>query len=439
VPLPPAPYDAVLARLKTLHPRLIDLSLDRMRRLCAVLGDPQERLPPVVHIAGTNGKGSTAAFVRAIAEAAGLSVHVYTSPHLVRFAERIRVRGRIISDEALLEILDRVERLNAGGAATQFEITTAAAFLAFAETPADLAVVEVGLGGRMDATNVIQTAAVAAITPIGLDHQEFLGPTIAAIAAEKAGILRPGVACVVGRQSEAALSVLEAVAQRVAAPCWVMGRDFDAWAERGGMAFQGEDRLYDLPAPALDGPHQIDNAGLAIAAVLSLGDPRIDASAIARGLKAATWPARLQRLNAGPLADIAARAGADLRLDGGHNPHAAAALGEALASLQSKDPRPLALVCGMVATKDARGFFEALRPLSPRVLTVPFDSERVADPEMLAGIARSCGLAAEAASDLVTALQRAVDGAERAPRIVICGSLYLAGEALALSPDTWPG
>lgn len=438
MPSPQAPYDAVLARLKALHPRLIDLSLDRMRRLCAALGDPQDKLPPVVHVAGTNGKGSTAAFLRAIAEAAGLSVHVYTSPHLVRFAERIRVAGRVISDAALTDVLDRVEGLNAGGAATQFEMTTAAAFLAFSETPADLVVVEVGLGGRLDATNVIETAAVTAIAPVDLDHQEFLGPTIEAVAAEKAGIMRPGTPCAVGRQSPGALAVLEAVAARVGAPLAVMGRDFDAWAERGGMTFQGADRLLDLPAPALEGAHQIDNAGLAIAAILALGDARIDSQAIAQGLRTVSWPARFQRISAGPLAEIAARAGADLRLDGGHNPHAAAALRDTLTELQTRDPRPLTLVCGMVATKDARGYFEALTPLSPRVRTVGFDSERVADPEQLAAIARGCGLAAEAGEDLVRTLERVVGEAGRPPRVVICGSLYLAGEALAMSEETWP-
>lgn len=264
------PHDAALERLKALHPKLIDLSLERMRRLCAALGNPERRLPPVVHVAGTNGKGSTVAFLRAMAEAAGLKVHVYTSPHLVRFAERIRIAGELITDQALAEVLDRIEAANAGQPITFFEVTTAAALLAFAETPADLCLLEVGLGGVLDATNVVEGVAVSVIAPVDLDHREFLGDTIAKIAAEKAGILRPDVPAVIGRQSEEAFAVIERRAEEVGAPMIVLGRDFDAWAERGGMSFNtvvsGEERLIELPAPALPGPHQIDNAAHAVAA-----------------------------------------------------------------------------------------------------------------------------------------------------------------------------
>ncbi|NEX92984.1 folylpolyglutamate synthase/dihydrofolate synthase family protein, partial [Caulobacter sp. 17J65-9] len=327
------PHDAALERLKALHPKKIDLSLGRMQRLCSALGDPERKLPPVVHVAGTNGKGSTVAFIRAIAEAAGLKVHVYTSPHLVRFAERIRVAGRLIGDDELAGVLDRVEQANAGEPITFFEVTTAAAFVAFADTPADLCILEVGLGGKLDATNVIGAPAVSVIAPVDLDHREFLGGTIEEVAAEKAGILKRGGAAVIGRQSEAAFAVIEAQAERIGAPLTVLGRDFDAYPERGGLVFQGADRLLDLPTPSLPGAHQIDNAGAAVAAAVLLNHPRIDEAAIARGLTAAVWPARFQKLTAGPLAERAQAAGAELYLDGGHNPHAARAVADALAAL----------------------------------------------------------------------------------------------------------
>ncbi|MBW3558642.1 MAG: bifunctional folylpolyglutamate synthase/dihydrofolate synthase, partial [Proteobacteria bacterium] len=284
-------HDAALERLKRLHPRAIDLSLGRMEALLGRLGRPQDRLPPVVHVAGTNGKGSTAAFLRAVAEAAGLRVHVFTSPHLVRFAERIRLSGALIEDEALAEFLARTERANAETPVTFFEITTAAALLAFSETPADLLVLEVGLGGRFDATNVVAAPAVSVIAPVDLDHREFLGDDIGAIAAEKAGVLKPGRPAVIGRQGEAALAVIEGEAERLGAPLRVLGREFDAWADRGGMVFQDEAGLLDLPEPSLFGGHQVDNAGLAIAAARALGDRRITPEAIEAGVAGATWPA----------------------------------------------------------------------------------------------------------------------------------------------------
>ena len=431
------PFDAALERLKALHPKSIDLSLDRMRRLCAALGHPERRLPPVIHVAGTNGKGSTVAFVRAIAEAAGLSVHAYTSPHLVRFAERIRLNGRLISDEHLAGVMDRVEAANAGEPITFFEVTTAAGLLAFAETPADLLVLEVGLGGVLDATNVIERPAVAAIAPVDLDHREFLGSTIEAVAGEKAGILKAGAPGVIGRQNGNAMAVIAARAERLGVRLSVMGQDFDAFPERDGMVFQGEDRLYDLPAPILPGAHQADNAGLAIAACLALGDPRIDAEAIAEGLRTAVWPGRLQRLITGALGQKAKAADAELILDGGHNPHAARALAGALADMDARDPRPLVLISGMLQTKDALAFFEALRRLKPEILTVPFESDAAVPPKALAQSARMVGLEAEAAAGLEAALDRALRAYER-PRVVICGSLYLIGEALALSRETWP-
>jgi dihydrofolate synthase/folylpolyglutamate synthase len=433
------PVDAALERLKALHPKKIDLSLGRMRRLCAALDHPERRLPPVIHVAGTNGKGSTVAFLRAIAEAAGLKVHVYTSPHLVRFAERIRVAGRLIDDDQLTVALDRVEAANAGAPITFFEVTTAAAFVAFSETPADLCILEVGLGGKLDATNVVENPAVTVITPIDYDHREFLGSTIEQVAAEKAGILKPGAPGVIGRQRPNALAVIESRADKVRAPLVVLGTDFDAYPERDGMVFQGLDRLYDLPAPALAGAWQTENAGLAIVAATALGDPRIDAEAVARGLKSATWPGRFQRLTEGPLGERAKAAGADLILDGGHNPHAAQALAGTLDALGRRDGRPLVLIAGMLANKDSLGFFTAFRALQPAVFTVPVESEAATEPRTLAQTARMIGLTADACDGLEAALERALAQAgERPPRVLICGSLYLVGEALARTPETWP-
>lgn len=431
------PHDAALERLKALHPKAIDLSLGRIERLLEKLGDPQLALPPVVHVAGTNGKGSTTAFVRAIAEAAGLTVHVYTSPHLVRFAERIRLAGELISAEALAQVLDRVEKANGGEEITFFEIATAAALLAFSEVEADLCVLEVGLGGLYDATNVIDRPAVAVIAPVDLDHREFLGSTVEEVAVEKAGILKAGAPAVIGRQRENALAVIAARAEKLGVEPRVMGTDFDAYAERGGMVFQDERRLLDLPRPSLAGAHQIDNAGLAVAAVLALEDPRFDAEAIAKGIGSATWPGRLQRLTAGPMGEAARAAGADLLLDGGHNAHAATALARAIGELEGRDPRPLALVAGMLKTKDALAFFEAFRSLSPTVFTAPFEAEAAVPPRALAQSARIVGLEAQPCESLDDALGRAFEHAPD-PRVVICGSLYLAGEVLARDEATWP-
>jgi len=436
------PHDAALERLKALHPKLIDLSLERMARLCAALGHPERKLPPMIHVAGTNGKGSTVAYLRAMAEAAGLRVHVYTSPHLVRFAERIRVAGALIGDDQLAAVLDRVEEANAGQPITFFEVTTAAAFTAFADAPADFCLLEVGLGGVLDATNVVEGVAVSVIAPVDMDHREFLGDAIEQIAAEKAGILRAGVPAVVGRQSEAAFGVIEARAEAVGAPLLALGRDFDAWAEHGGVTFNtvagGMERLIDLPAPGLIGPHQIDNAALAVAAMLSLADPRIGPDAMAKGVAAARWPARLQRLTAGLYAEQARARGAELWLDGGHNPHAARALAEALAAMQRGDPRPLVLIAGMLGNKDAAGFFAAFAGLKPQVFTVPFASETAVDPATLAGFAVDAGLEAQPSDDVQQALAAALSQDAAAPRVVICGSLYLAGEVLAADRKTWP-
>ena len=422
--------DPISARLRARHPQRIDLSLDRMRALCAALGDPQHRLPPVVHVAGTNGKGSTVAMIRAIAEAAGLRVHAYTSPHLVRFNERIRLAGKLIEDQALNAILDRIEAVS--GEATVFESTTAAAFLAMSETPADLAIIEVGLGGVLDATNVIERPLLSVIAPVDYDHAEFLGTDLAGIATEKAGVLKPGAPGVIARQQEAAMAAIERAAQAVRAPLAVMGVDFDAWAERGGLAFQDQERFLDLPAPGLAGAHQIDNAGVAVAAALELDLPE---AAIAEGLKSVRWPARLQRISAGPYGEAARAAEAELWLDGGHNPHAAKALAAFLAERQARAPRPLALICGMLANKDAGGFFAALKDSHATIFTVGFDGA-AADPAALAAVARGHGLAATPAGSVDEALRLALRLG--AGRVAICGSLYLAGEVLGASEETWP-
>ncbi len=429
-------HDAALARLQALHPKLIDLSLDRMRRLCAALGDPQDRLPPVIHVAGTNGKGSTVAFLRAMAEAAGLKVHVFTSPHLVRFSERIRLAGKLITDDHLAEVLDRVEQANAGLPITFFEITTAAALFAFAEVPADLCIVEVGLGGILDATNVV-TPKVSVIAPVDLDHREFLGDTIGQIAGEKAGIIKPGAPAVSARQHEEAEPVIETAADRAGVSLTLMGRDFDAWRERSRLLVQMEDRLLDLPAPSLPGEHQFANAGLAVAALLALDDPRIDEASMARGLESTVWPARFQRLNAGPLAERAKAAGADLWLDGGHNPHAGLAVARAVADLAARDGRPVALISGLLANKDAAGFFGAFRGVASKAFTVTFEGHAAASAADTAAAAELAGLRACACDSVEEALDRALQ-LEPVPHVLICGSLYLAGEVLAMSPETWP-
>ena len=422
--------DPISQRLLARHPQKIDLSLDRMRALCAALGNPQDRLPQVVHVAGTNGKGSTVSILRAIAEAAGLKVHVYTSPHLVRFNERIRLAGELISDERLNAILDQIEAVPVQ--ATVFENTTAAAFVAMAEVPADLAIIEVGLGGSLDATNVIERPLLSLITPVDLDHAEFLGTEIQKIAGEKAGIIKAGARALIGRQQEAAMAVIEQRAQAVGSPLTVLGTDFDAWPERGGLAFQDQERFLDLPAPALAGSHQFDNAGLAIAAALELD---FSQEAIAEGLKTVRWPARMQRLTAGPYAEKARAHDAELWLDGGHNPHAGRALARNLSDRQARAPRPTALICGMLGNKDAGGFFEALKGLDLRVFTIGFDGA-AADPEALAAVAQGRGFGAMAMASLDEALDRALSLG--AGRIIICGSLYLAGEVLGASPETWP-
>jgi dihydrofolate synthase/folylpolyglutamate synthase len=429
--------DAVIQRLRANHPTLIDLTTGRVERLLAALGRPDLRLPPVIHVAGTNGKGSTVAYLRAIGEAAGLRVHALTSPHLVRFAERIRLAGKLIADEQLLDLTERVEAANAGEPISFFEITTVLAFLAFAETPADLCIVEVGLGGRFDATNVFDAPAVSVITPVDYDHLEMLGPGLPKIAWEKAGIIKKGRPVVVARQLDEALEMIEREADAHMAPMLLMGRDFDAWEERGRLLVQMPDRLLDLPAPSLFGGYQFANAGVAVAAALTF-DHGLSDEVLTRGVTSTVWPARMQRLTAGPLAELAKARGADLWLDGGHNPHAGRALAEAASRIVDRDPRPLVLVTGMFARKDAEGFFRPFAEMRPRVITTTFDSPIAASAEELLDAAVKVGLSPETAANVADGVARALEIDGPAPHVLICGGLHFAGEVLAMSPETWP-
>ncbi len=436
--------DKLLADLKLLHPKLIDLSLGRIERLLAKLGNPHERLPPVVHVAGTNGKGSVTAYLKAMLEAAGKRVHVYTSPHLLRFHERIEIasstgKARPIDEEDLVDVLTRTQAVNSGDDITQFEITTAAAFLAFSEHPADMLILEVGLGGRLDATNVVRKPELTIITPVSLDHAEKLGPTIAKIAAEKAGILKRGVRCVVAQQDEKALEVIRREALRVGSPLTVWGTDFEAYEQRGRLVVQFEDHLLDLPLPGLAGRHQIGNAGTAVAAALNLTSIKLGEKAIEQGLVKVRWPARMQRLDTGPLPALLSR-GSELWLDGGHNPAAGQMLAQTVAEFEERSQKPLYMVTGMMGLKDAAGFFSPFRGLARRVVTVPIPGAHEAPfaPEALAETARRVSLLAEAAPGIEAALKRidALDGGVK--RVLICGSLYLAGHVLALQEGVEP-
>jgi|TARA_R100000322_G_scaffold169672_3_gene142520 dihydrofolate synthase / folylpolyglutamate synthase len=432
--------DVILERLTKLHPKLIDLSLDRTWRLLGALGNPERALPPVFHIAGTNGKGSVSAYMRTAFEAGGYAVHSYTSPHLVRFHERIRLAGKQgsapITEEHLSALLDECEKANADAPITFFEITTAAALLAFSREPADALILEVGMGGRLDTTNVVEKPAVCIITPIDLDHQAFLGDTIELIANEKAGILKRGVPAVIGPQTDEARIAIEMAAEKAGACLFIHGQDFSAHEEAGSLIYQDEDGLLDLPLPRLPGRHQIDNAGTAICALRKAGILPLERDAIAHGMTSIEWPARLQRLTKGPLLSRLPR-GAELWLDGGHNPAAGRAISETMADFAQHDPegeaRPLILICGMLNTKDATGFFAPFRGLTSHVETLAIPGAPASvSAETLASAAAHAGLDAHPAASLDEALERASLAAGRAtPRILICGSLYLAGHILA--------
>jgi dihydrofolate synthase / folylpolyglutamate synthase len=424
--------DAILTRLLQLHPKIIDLSLDRMHRILARLGHPEASLPPIIHIGGTNGKGSTLAFLRAMMQAAGLKVHAYTSPHLVKFHERICVAGELILEEDLSALLEECEKVNGGEPITFFEITTAAAFLAFARTPADYLLLEVGLGGRLDATNVTPPPRACCITSLGLDHQQFLGDTIDLIAREKAGILKRAVPCVIGSMPPVAREVIEAVAADVKAPLMISGQDWDAYAQHGRMVFQDGDGLLDLPMPALRGPHQIGNAGNAVAVLRAIKDGRISDAYMAEGVETVTWPARLQRLKNGVLSSLLDQ-GSELWLDGGHNADAGFVLADAIKAMPKK---PLVIIWGMLNTKDASQFVRPLAGLADHVVTLAIPNEPNAIPaEQLAEIVRKLGTAASTVTDVTNAVRQA-SCLKPAARILICGSLYLAGHVLAAEQQT---
>jgi len=431
------PIDSILARLLALHPKRIDLSLDRIERLLDALGHPERRLPPVIHVAGTNGKGSTVAFARAMLEAACRRVHVYTSPHLVRFNERFRIAspdgGKLVSNDELAAALTECEQVNGSAPITVFEIETAAGFLLFSRHPADVLLLEVGLGGRLDATNVVEKPLVSIITPVSLDHAEFLGDKLEGIAAEKAGIIKRGVPVVVGPQQPEALAVIERRAAVLRAPLHVAGEHWNVHREHGRLVYQDDDGLLDLPLPKLQGRHQFDNAGIAIAALRA---SRIDIpqGCYDAGLVRADWPARLQLLAQGRLSALAPT-GSELWLDGGHNPDGSRVVAAALGDIEERVSRPLVLIVGMLATKDSAGFLRNFAGLARRLIAVPIPRQDKSLPaETIADTAREVGIPAETREDLKSALTAVVRmDLHPSPRILITGSLYLAGEVLALN------
>ncbi len=435
----PSSSDRVLARLNRLHPKVIDLGLERVWDLLARLGNPQDKVAPTVHVAGTNGKGSTIAFLRACLEAAGRKVQVYTSPHLVRFHERIRLTDGLIDEADLVALLEHCETVNDERAITYFEITTIAAFEAFARQKADLLLLETGLGGRLDATNVVARPQLVVLTPIDHDHSAFLGDTIAQIAFEKAGILKPGVTAVVGPQSAEALAVIEERAAALGAPLLRHGQEWGYRSRTDGLEVWLQDRSWHLPAPVLRGYHQMTNAATAVVAAANLGSLAPDRQSLARGLRSAEWSGRLQHLTDGRLAQILSQAENDdarwdLWIDGGHNPSAGAALADFLEGWRD---RPLHLLCGMMNSKQADGFLAHLAPFaaSCRCLAIP-DEANAFDAETLSALAVTAGLDARPATDLPSALQEIVHR-ETPGRVLICGSVYLAGRVL--DHDRWRG
>ncbi len=423
-----SPETAVIVeRLNRLHPRVIDLSLGRMQKLLAKLGNPERHIPPVVHVAGTNGKGSTLAFMRAIVEAAGQTSHAYTSPHLVHFNERIRVAGEIISNAHLMQLIDDCEAANAGDPITFFEITTAIAFKAFADNAADVTLLETGLGGRLDATNVIDTPAVTAITSISIDHVAFLGDTLAKIAFEKAGILKAGVPCVVAAQEKESLDVIIARAAEIGAPLLLHGRDWSFEKRGERLHVTTSRRTLDLPLPNLLGAHQLGNAAQAVATLDARDAPLLDAAVVARGLTSAEWPARMQRLTKGPLAALLPKDW-ELWLDGGHNPGAGLIVAEQMRRWSDK---PIYMVFGILNSKDPDGFIQPLVPHVAKLaaLTIPDEENSIGSAEATA-VARRNGIDAIEVASAEEGVARLA--AERGPgRILICGSLYLAGTILA--------
>ena len=432
----PQPLGELIVRLSALHPKRIDLSLDRMHRLLARLDHPEATLPPVIHIAGTNGKGSTIAYLRAILEAAGLRVHVYTSPHLVRINECYRLGeqggGRLASDTELRQVLEQCEQANQSEPITLFEMQTAAAFCLFAQHEADVVLLETGLGGRLDATNVVDRPAAVVITPISMDHTEFLGGTLTAIAGEKAAIIKRGAPVICAEQSPEAMSVIETQASRTRAPLHAAGQQWHVGIERGRLVYQDERGLMDLAAPKLFGRHQFDNAGLAIATLRAIGSFKIGMGAFEAGIVGAEWPARMQRLVAGVLVDQGPKA-CEIWLDGAHNAEGGRVVAEALGDLEERVSRPLVLIAGMMANKDASAFLANFAGLTRHIIAVPIPGRDDAmPPDKLADAARALGMRMENAVSVEAALQGISRLAyEVSPRILITGSLYLAGHVLA--------
>jgi dihydrofolate synthase/folylpolyglutamate synthase len=433
----PLPLGELLARLSRLHPTQIDLSLTRMQRLLAQLDHPERKLAPVVHIAGTNGKGSTIAYLRAILEAADLRVHVYTSPWLVRINESVRLAGTLVSDDELREALLHCERYNAGAPITRFEIETAAALHLFARHPADVVLLETGLGGRLDATNVIDAPAACVLTPIGMDHMEFLGDTLSAIAGEKAAIIKRGVPVICAEQSLEAMAVIEAQAKRMRAPLHAAGESWHVSVEHGRLVYQDERGLLDLAAPKLFGRHQFYNAGLAIATLRAIAAFKINQAAYETGVARAEWPARMQRLTSGALVEAAPRE-SEIWLDGGHNADGGRVVAAALGDLEERVSRPLVVIAGMMGNKDADAFLANFAGLTRHIIAVPIpDRDNAMPVDRLADAARRIGMRVETAPGVEAALRALTRLAyEVPPRILITGSLYLAGHVLAANGTT---
>lgn len=422
----------VLARLQDLHPRVIDLHLGRLEALLEDMGHPEEKLPPVIHVAGTNGKGSTIAFMKAILEAAGYSVHVYTSPHLVDFAERITLNGKFISETKLNDLLLRIEEYCQGREITFFEVTTAAAFLAYSETPADILLLETGLGGRLDATNVIEKPAVTVITPISRDHEDFLGNSIAKIAFEKAGILKEDCPAIIGPQENEALEVIEKRALELNAPLHLYKENWDFEASKGSWTFKGGELSGEKMLPALVGQHQIANAATALAALEQLPSSfEISNEAVQEGLQTVSWPARLQRLNRGPLISQLPN-DVTLWLDGGHNEAAAERIAEYFDILASESEKPLYLISGMLNTKDQISYFRKLQPLVEKAYAIPIEGENSTTPaKELAQMGQQAGIDMASACTTEEAIDCLMHYLGKKPcNLLIAGSLYLAGKIL---------
>jgi dihydrofolate synthase/folylpolyglutamate synthase len=424
----------MIARLSALHPKRVDLSLDRMGRLCAALGYLERKLPPVIHVAGTNGKGSTLAYLRAILEAASLRVHTFTSPYLVRINECYRIGGRLVGDDELVAALEHCERVNAGAPLTIFEAETAAAFYLFAQHPADVCLLEVGLGGRLDSTNVVETPLASVITPVSMDHMEYLGSSLTAIAGEKAAIIKRGVPVVSAEQAPDAMAVIATQARHMRAPLFAAGQEWHVSVERGRLVYQDDRGLMDLAAPKLFGRHQFDNAGLAIATLRSLDRLKIGHAAFEAGIVNADWPARMQRLSSGSLIALGPK-GSEIWLDGGHNAEGGRVAAAALGDLEERVSRPLVVICGMMANKDASAFLANFAGLTRHIMAVDIPGRGEAmSPDQLADAARALGMRVEISGSVEAALRTLSNLAyEVPPRILITGSLYLAGHALALN------